>query len=167
MRRLNWEVELSRNNLKILRMIASYPVTRGGASDGVGDIKWLLCEGFSPEEIEEACSWLKGLTLNGDLCMAIRDSSGNFYTNRVLSNAEALKISEDAYGFLIRLREMGLIDSRLQEEIIEMAMLAAEDEIGMDDIKGITAMLIFDYSPGQWKSDMMDALNDRWEEIYH
>jgi len=28
-------------------------------------------------------------------------------------------------------------------------------------------MLIFDHSPGQWKSDITDIINDRWEKIYH
>lgn len=147
-------------------MIASQLI-KGAPTDESYGMKWLLNEGFSPEEVEEACSWLKNLTLNGDLCMAIKDCNGNFYTNRVLNTTESLKINEDAYGFLIRLKEMGLIDNDLQEEIIEMAMLAAEDEIGMDDIKGITAMLIFDHSPSQWKSDIMDILSDRWEKIYH
>lgn len=99
--------------------------------------------------------------------MAIKDCNGDFYRNRVLNTKESLKINEEAYGFLIRLKEMGLIDADLQEEIIEMAMLAAEDDIGMDDIKGITAMLIFDQSPGQWKSDITDIINDRWDKIYH
>lgn len=158
---------MARNKLKILRMIASQVITSGASTDETSKMKWLLSEGFSPSEIDEACAWLKNLTLNGDLCMAIRDCNGDFYTNRVLNSTESLKINEDAYGFLIRLKEMGLIDSQLQEEIIEMAMLSAEDEIGMDDIKGITAMLIFDHSPSQWKSDITDILNDRWEKIYH
>lgn len=155
------------NRLKILRMLATHIVDRRASADGSSGIKWLMSEGFSPDEIEEACSWLKDLTLNGDLCMAIKGANGEFYTNRVLNSTESLKINEEAYGFLIRLKEMGLINADLQEEIIEMAMMAAENEIGMDDIKGITAMLIFDHSPSQWKSDMTDIINDRWEKIYH
>ena len=153
--------------LKILRMLTTHIVGRRASTDGSSGIKWLLNEGFSADEIEEACAWLKGLTLNGDLCMAIKDCNGDFYRNRVLNTTESLKINEEAYGFLIRLKEMGLIDADLQEEIIETAMLAADDDIGMDDIKGITAMLIFDHSPGQWKSDITDIINDRWEKIYH
>lgn len=156
---------MARNSLKILRMIAGHIADSG--PDRPFGLKWLQKEGFSQEEVEEACTWFKNLTVNGDLCMAIKDADGNFYTNRVLNTTEALKISEEAYGFLIRLKELGLIDSQLQEEIIETAMLAVEDEIGMDDIKGIAAMLIFDHSPSQWKSDIMDVLNDRWEKIYH
>ena len=155
------------SRLKILRMLATRISGRRASADGSSGLKWLLNEGFSADEIEEACAWLKGLTLNGDLCMAIKDCNGDFYRNRVLNTKESLKINEEAYGFLIRLKEMGLIDADLQEEIIEMAMLAAEDDIGMDDIKGITAMLIFDHSPGQWKSDITDIINDRWEKIYH
>lgn len=158
---------MSGSRLKILRMLSTHIVGRRGSSDENSCIKWLLDEGFSADEIEAACTWLKGLTLNGDLCMAIKDSNGDFYRNRVLNSTESLKINEEAYGFLIRLKEMGLIDSALQEEIIEMAMLAIDDEIGMDDIKGITAMLIFDHSPGQWKSDITDIINDRWDKIYH
>ena len=158
---------MASNSLKILRIIAGQITTSGATADGTSNIKWLLNEGFSADEIDEACSWLKNLTINGDLCMAIKDSNGDFYTNRVLNTSESLKINGDAYGFLIRLKEMGLIDAELQEEIIEMAMLAADDEIGMDDIKGITAMLVFDHTPSQWKSDIMDILNDRWEKIYH
>ncbi|MEK6725489.1 MAG: DUF494 family protein [Deltaproteobacteria bacterium] len=155
------------SRLKILRMLATNILGRRGSVDGSSGLKWLLNEGFSAYEIEEACAWLKGLTLNGDLYMAIKDCNGDFYRNRVLNTKESLKINEEAYGFLIRLKEMGLIDADLQEEIIEMAMLAAENDIGMDDIKGITAMLIFDHSPGQWKSDITDIINDRWEKIYH
>jgi len=155
------------NKLKILRILASQIADTKAPSGGNSGIKWLMNEGFSPEEIEEACAWLKGLTLNGDLCMAIKGKNGEFYTNRVLNASESLKINEEAYGFLIRLKEMGLIDADLQEEIIETAMMAADDEIGMDDIKGITAMLIFDQSPSQWKSDITDIINGRWEKIYH
>lgn len=158
---------MGRNSLRILRVIANQLISDGTSANGTFDKRWLLKEGFSPEEIDEASSWLRNLALSSDLCMAIKDSSGNYCTNRVLNAEESLKISEDAYGFLIRLKEMGFIDSELQEEIIEMAMLAVEDEIGMDDIKGITAMLIFDHSPSQWKSDITDMLNDRWEKIYH
>lgn len=155
------------SRLKILRLLAAHLLGRRASADDSSGIKGLLNKGFSAEEIEEACAWLKGLTLNGDLCMAIKDCNGDFYRNRVLNTKESLKINEEAYGFLIRLKEMGLIDADLQEEIIEMAMLAAEDDIGMDDIKGITAMLIFDQSPGQWKSDITDIINDRWDKIYH
>lgn len=155
------------NRLKILKILASHVINSGDSVDMTSGIKWLQREGFSADEIEEACAWLKNLTLNGDLCMALKDCNGDFYKNRVLNTTESLKINEDAYGFLIRLKEMGLIDRTLQEEIIEIAMLAADDEIGMDDIKGITAMVIFDHSPSQWKSDIMNIINDRWERVYH
>lgn len=156
---------MTRDSLKILRLIASY-INKG---ESTGDVinKLLMKEGFSPDEIDKAYSWLKGLTMNGDLRVAIKDDNGDYYTNGGLNANEPLKINEDAYGFLIRLKEMGLVDAQLQEEIIEMAMLAAEDEIGIDDIKGITAMLIFDHSPNRWQSDIIDVLNGRGEKIYH
>lgn len=156
---------MARNNLKILGLISSY-INKGRSADEAIN-KLLAKEGFSPDEIDEVCSWLKGLTINGDFCMAVKDDKGDFYVNRVQNTGEPLKINGDAYSFLVRLREMGLIDSKLHDEIIETAMLSADAEIGMDDIKGIAAMLIFDHASGQWRADIINALNDRWEKVYH
>lgn len=156
---------MARNNLKILGLISSF-IKNGRSSDEAID-KWLVKEGFSHDEIDEVYSWLKGLTINGDFCMAVKDDKGDFYVNRVFNAGESLKINDEAYGFLVRLKEMGVIDSQLHDEIIETAMLSTDAEIGMDDIKGIAAMLIFDHASGQWRADIINALSDRWGKVYH
>lgn len=153
------------NNLKILGLISSY-IKKGGTSDEAID-KLLAKEGFSPDEIDKICSWLKGLTVNGDFCMAVKDDNGEFYVNKAINAGEPLKINDDAYGFLTRLKDTGLIDAKLHDEIIETAMLSADVEIGMDDIKGITAMLIFDHASNLLRADIISALSDRWRTVYH
>ena len=103
----------------------------------------LLQRGYSQHEISFAFSWLferyqdeaeevarhTGPTLRGSF--------------RVLHEAEKMIISREAYGYLLQLKQLNLLNDLEIEHIIERAMMAGADRITEADVKVMVASLWF------------------------
>ena len=88
-------------------------------------------QGYQPKEVESALAWI------------IRFIAGPLYDHaqaaepiasrgglRARSAEEQLTFSPEAFGYLLRLENSGLIDPSLREEILERALVTYDDEIG-------------------------------------
>ena len=100
----------------------------------------LVNDGYTESEISFAFSWI--------LEKVKIDSIGNnqvplFRTHRILHDFEKLAISPGAYGYLIQLRELELIDDIEMEQIIEKALLADDNPVSIGEMKEIVSSLIF------------------------
>ncbi|MXX05042.1 MAG: DUF494 domain-containing protein [Gemmatimonadetes bacterium] len=72
---------------------------------------------------------------------------------------EQLMIQPDAYGYLLELRELGLITDTQTELIIERAMLTGARSVTRDDIKTIAAPILLESESGQvmiWLPDDLE-----------
>jgi len=126
-------------------------------------LEYLLSEGYNLEEINTAFSWIREIAGEQKVKLPSRKSINESNTIRILSNEEKISLSKEAYGFLIRLKELGFIDNEIQEEIIERAQYFADGEVELDEIKSITALVMMNRSGAEWGDDINRLFNDEWE----
>lgn len=70
------------------------------------------------------------------------------YQLRVLHAAERSVITTEAYGYLIELYNIGILDENNLESLIENAMMGSYDKISKKSVKEMVAALIFGSSAG-------------------
>lgn len=65
-------------------------------------------------------------------------------SNRILTPVERGRISPDAYGFLIKLMSMSLINDEQFEFILERTAMFESESIALDQIKMIVSSVVFE-----------------------
>ncbi len=82
------------------------------------DLSVLTNSGYTPTEISTAFSWLyEKIDLGENLVKEISKSSP--HSHRVLHDAERMVFTPEAHGYLIQLRELGLISEEDIETVID------------------------------------------------
>ena len=105
------------------------------------DLSVLTNSGYTPTEISTAFSWLyEKINLGENLVKGISKSSP--HSHRVLHDAERMVFTPEAHGFLIQLRELGLISEEDIEAVIDRVMLADYVTAGMQETKSIVASIL-------------------------
>ena len=112
-------------------------------------VESLMDQGYSLEEINSAFDWLFSLVTKGTAKKRIKPTT----SKRVLHYLEWLRLNSSAYGLLIRMQESGLITPAQQEEIIEQA-LAANEEVGPEEIKRIAGQVVFNNPFHRWEEGL-------------
>lgn len=122
-----------------------YLVNRMKAGDSLGDINLESLKTYNRAEISAAYSWVIQKRESGELESIIRHDkrSGKSFPPRILHFAERMVISPGAYGFLLELLNLGLIDYAMLEKIIEAVMLNATERVSLDKIKETVSGIIF------------------------
>ena len=153
--------------LAIVNLIAKYVL---GAEDAPISEQELIAEllsvGYESEEISDAFSWMETVALqhpgtnSTEIPMALP-------SYRLFSREEQSAISQEAIGFLVRLRAMGMLSDEAQEEIIERAVRAAEEPINLQEIKIISALTLLSLSNNLWQREIDCFLDNDWVRIYH
>lgn len=94
--------------------------------------------GFSKSEINAAFSWLFDR-----LYLLEKNKNNNDIKNtfRILHNIEKYIFSPQAYGYLLQLRELDLIDDKDMESIIDILMSSSQS-IDVDEITSFIASII-------------------------
>jgi Smg protein len=152
--------------LDIVTLIARYMFEEGrGTEDEQAITDALVAEGYERRDVQEAFEWLEQVAA----ARAGRpdDRAPDDGAARVLTPAEQLKINPQAFGFLIRLRQLGLADTLALERILERAMGVDTDEIGLDEVRAIAALVIFDKGPQEVHGHLLNAAEERRERVYH
>ena len=108
------------------------------------DLRALSDRGYTQNEISTAFSWLFDKIHLGDNILA-RGSSGQPHSHRVLHDSERAIITPEAYGYLLELRELRLLDDMDIELAIDRIMMAGFGSVGIDEMKSVIASIIFDY----------------------
>ncbi len=104
-------------------------------------IENLIERGYSEEEIEELFSWL--FEMAGPNPERVHDDITTVNRCwRVLHGWEKMVILPEAFGYLLRLEQFGLLNSDQMETIIEKAILTGERGIDLEGIKSIAASVI-------------------------
>ncbi len=115
----------------------------------------LLEAGFEGGEVERAFDWLDGLA-NGQAqpMEAMRSTS-----MRVYSEAEHDRLDSRARGFLTFLEQVGVLDPRSREVIIDRAMALDEDAVDLDQLKWVSLMVLFNQpefeGPFHWLEEIV------------
>ncbi len=98
--------------------------------------------GFPNQDIDEALVWLRDLADTADpapASEALRGSAGL----RIYSPSEMTRLSAEARGTIAFLEDAGVIDPALRELIIEHAMAAPHEEVGLSELKVIALMVLW------------------------
>jgi Smg protein len=99
----------------------------------------LSAVGFESDEIEDALSWLAGLT----------DASGSYGAEqspagvRVYSGAELEHLGEASVGFISFLESAGVLRAPMREMVIDRAMAIPASPLPLEDLKIIVLMVFW------------------------
>lgn len=105
------------------------------------DLTVLSRKGYSTTEISTAFNWLYEKISDGE--NIITDTAPTSpHSHRVLHDVERSVIKADAYGYLIQLRELGLITEMDIEVIIDRVMMSGYLTIDVTEIKSMVAQLM-------------------------
>ncbi len=112
--------------------------------------------GFSAGEIDRAFGWLDDLARQRQLPEL---GSHSDQPIRQLSGDEARRLDVEARGFLLYLENAGILDHSRRELVLDRSMALDAQEIGMEEIKWVVLMVLFN-QPGQeanyaWMEDLM------------
>ena len=113
--------------------------------------------GFQQDEVYDALSWVQQiLGERGDYAENY-SRTGKGAAVRVLHPEERLAFSPAAHGLIHRLYNSGVIDDFLREEIIQRCIDLAAEEIGLEEVKTITLLILL--------KDRRDALSETAKDI--
>jgi len=123
------------------------------------DLKGL---GYTDNEISSAYCWVMD-RFNGPDEAYFSDFPQKHSSSRILTNYERHQLSPEAYGFLIKLTHLDLLDDEQFEMVIERSSLFAPKPISLDQIKLITSSIVFqdmtELESGGWFSPTTDNPN--------
>lgn len=106
------------------------------------DLGGLKEKGYTQFEISAAFSWLyDNLPANEGRVTMQGDASQR--SRRQLHNAEKLIMTTSAQGYLMQLYELGLIDNRDMEGVLDRAMTAGFEKLTIGEIQEIVAAVLF------------------------
>ncbi|MFQ5648561.1 MAG: DUF494 family protein [bacterium] len=103
----------------------------------------LIQKGYSESEISNAFTWLLD-KLNYESEEIVQNQGPALkHSFRHLHEIERSVISTEAYGYIIQLTELGIIDELDVEQILERAMIMGTPQVIVEDIKSIVAAMLF------------------------
>jgi len=109
------------------------------------DIHDLEKHGYTDSEISAAFSWLVDkLEFSNELFNVDKSANNSF---RILHEAEQDLFTESAWGELIQMHSIGMINSSHIETIIERAIVSGVYKINSDMLKANVASIIFKAVP--------------------
>ncbi|MEE2710741.1 MAG: DUF494 family protein [Gemmatimonadota bacterium] len=154
---------MSEKIMEILVLLMQHMQDEQGHFDDISDVSEILTgQGYTHQEVTTALSWLfERLHERAepliDTAQPLRSKP-----NRILHSIEKLVISPEAYGYLIQLRGLGLIDDIQMEMLIERAMLTGARHISQNDMKSIAASILLNSEGATWLplQDASDDMND-------
>ena len=145
---------------EIISMLIQYLIEEGE----IGSEKmWkmsLNLQGYLSEDIDTAIAWLRSVMIDKD-AIVMNNSV------RVFAPFEKTRLSKEAQDFLLRLKEMGFIDSKLQEEIIERALILDVPQIRKEEIKIVSAILLSISSKKGWHEKALKIIEENLSGISH
>lgn len=98
--------------------------------------------GYSDGEISSAYSWVidRYEHTNEPFFAQFPDEH---HSNRVLTQYERLQLTPEAYGFLVKLVAISVIDDEQFETVLERAFAVSPQRVTLEQIKLVTAAVLF------------------------
>ena len=114
--------------------------------DITGEFKGM---GYTDAEVSSAYSWVLDRFESMHETFFEQFPSEHF-SNRVLTQYERLQLTSEAYGYLLKLLNLHVIDDQQFESILERAVIFGPRLISLDQIKSLTSAVLFDeFSEGE------------------
>jgi uncharacterized protein Smg (DUF494 family) len=98
--------------------------------------------GYTDTEISSAYSWVL------DRFESLHETffeqfPAEHFSNRILTQYERLQLTTEAYGYLLKLMNLRVIDDQQFESILERAVIFGARLISLDQIKMVTSAVLF------------------------
>jgi uncharacterized protein Smg (DUF494 family) len=142
------------------RLVDRQPTSR--TVDGL--TRALIADGYSVGEINTAFMWLYHTVDESFFDEgAVLGTCAKKYSLRMLNEFEKSLISPQAYGYILQLSQLGLLDDLQIEELIERAIYTCVDIVEVNDVKRIVPSIILEGVPGfrprliSWRSSETDG----------
>lgn len=127
------------------------------------DLKVLEERGYTSTEISNAFSWLFEKLAGSEENVAVfRAPADRSY--RILHEVEKFVITPEAQGYLIQLRELGILSDAAYEHVIDRAMMSGYSSVGLDDIKTIVSSVVFEMDETKKSGDRFLS---QWSDTIH
>lgn len=114
----------------------------------------LMRAGFDDGHIERAFEWLDELNDSDP----VSPSSQGDNAMRLFSEQESRRLGVDTVGYLMRLRELGILGHEQLELVLDRLMALGEDDIDIDQIKWIVLIVLYSQSDQQVAYARMENL---------
>lgn len=105
--------------------------------------KNLIQEGYTESEISSALTWLLDRVNFDSEELVERESPALKHSFRHLHEIEKSIISAEAYGYIIQLKELHILESLDVEEVLERALMLGTSAVGIDAIRSIVVSVLF------------------------
>lgn len=148
--------------LAIVSLIAQYFLEDRDLTSESDLIEELLSVGFDSDEIDAAFSWMENQALYPPTQTELLPPMSSY---RIYSDEEKRVLDLEARGFLTRLRDMGILNDDIQEEIILKALHLAEEDLSLKEIKTITVLTLFARAQNDWCREFDCLLEDNWSNL--
>ncbi|MCY7360688.1 MAG: DUF494 domain-containing protein [Ignavibacteria bacterium] len=126
------------------------------------DIKELNKDGYTSAEINTAFAWIFSKIDSGE--KVFEEQSKISKSHRFFHSAEQNILSTEAMGYLIQMKELGIITDMDEELIIDKMFMAGYQKVGVEEIKLIISSLLFDFED---KTNSMNRLVLQNNETIH
>ncbi len=109
----------------------------------------LIRAGFHHDEIYKALSWLEKLAAlqETDIKPYLAREAASLVT-RIYTQDETMRLDVECRGFLLFLEQIKVLDSSTREMVIDRVMEIDSKEFGLEDMKWVVLMVLFNV-PGK------------------
>jgi uncharacterized protein Smg (DUF494 family) len=132
--------------------------------EGISDE--LVQRGFSQREVATAIS-LFADRYSGESRRTFVGHPADANAHRVLHDIEQQYVSPEAYGYMIQMVRLGIVDLSDMEELIERCMLMGTLNVGLEEIKVLVATHLLEKDPRASEAGMMISPFRPWPEHVH
>ena len=115
----------------------------GGMEQIDGISNDLKQQGYTENEINAAFSWLFERIKSDTDQIFKYEKNIQLDSHRVLHDIEKIVITPKAYGYILQLHHLNLLDGSEVEQVIERAMMLGTSLVNIDDIRSIVASIFF------------------------
>jgi uncharacterized protein Smg (DUF494 family) len=112
------------------------------------DLRQLADRGYTENEISTAFSWMFDKINMGESILN-GDRNGAQHSHRILHETERAVFTPEGHGYLIQLRELGLLDDMDLEMAIDRIMMAGFVKVGISEVNTVVASIMFDYDDSE------------------
>lgn len=120
--------------------------------------KELKKAGFHEDDIYKALMWLEDLAdlQSNDIAPFIIGQTA--LSTRIFTLEESMKLDTQCQGFLLFLEQINLLDVATREMVIDRVMELEESQIGLDDLKWVVLMVLFNVPGKEAAFEQMENL---------
>lgn len=118
----------------------------------------LVQRGYTEKEISSAFSWLLERMQSESEELVKNKGPRVKQAFRHLHEIERSIISTEAHGYIIQLKELGIIDEVEVEHVIERAMMLGASPVNVGDIKSVVTNILF--NPESFNEDSFLLFED-------